>query len=106
MVGDIRGKGLMAALELVNDRASQQPLMLHEPPAQELIRAARQEGAIIRIQGNRLILAALVFTREHVDAMATIPHGLRLRSRPCPESRILPDEPTHRRSPMKQALIP
>ena len=75
MVGDIRGKGLMAALELVHDRASRQPLMLHEPPAQELIRAARQEGAIIRIQGNRLILSPpLVFTREHVDAMTAILH--------------------------------
>ena len=75
MVGDIRGKGLMAALELVRDRASQQPLMLNEAPAQELIQAARQEGAIIRVQGNRLILSPpLVFTREHVDAMTAILH--------------------------------
>ena len=75
MVGDIRGKGLMAALELVKDRNTRQPLMLAEPAAQKLVQVAREEGAIVRIQGNRLILSPpLVFTRAHVDAMVQILH--------------------------------
>ncbi len=75
MVGNIRGKGLMAALELVKDRATKQPLMLGEPAAQKLIQVARDEGAIVRIQGNRLIISPpLVFTRAHVDEMLVLLH--------------------------------
>ncbi len=75
MVGDIRGKGLMAALELVKDRSTKQPLLMAEAPAQKLVQVARDEGAIVRIQGNRLIISPpLVFTRAHVDEMVAILH--------------------------------
>ncbi len=75
MVGDIRGKGLMAALELVKDRSTKQPLMPTEVPSQRLVAIARREGAIVRIQGNRLILSPpLVFTRSHVDETVAILH--------------------------------
>jgi putrescine aminotransferase len=75
-VGDIRGKGLMAALELVSDRASKAPLMVATPFARALVEAARSEGAIVRIQGNRLILSPpLVFTPADVDETVRILHA-------------------------------
>lgn len=75
-VGDVRGKGLMAALELVSDRASKAPLMVASPFARALVEAARSEGAIVRIQGNRLILSPpLVFTPADVDETARILHA-------------------------------
>ncbi|MCJ0762485.1 aminotransferase class III-fold pyridoxal phosphate-dependent enzyme [Variovorax terrae] len=74
-VGDVRGKGLMAAVELVVSRESREMLMAYSPYAQALMAAARQEGAIIRVQGNRLILSPpLVFTYDHVDEAMHILH--------------------------------
>lgn len=76
IVGDIRGKGLMAALELVKERTSKEPLMPNEAASQQIIAVARREGAIVRIQGNRLILSPpLVFTRAHVDEAVGILHA-------------------------------
>lgn len=75
-VGEVRGMGLMAAVELVADRASREPLMVQTPYAQALVAAARGEGAIVRVQGNRLILSPpLVFTNGHVDEMMRILHA-------------------------------
>jgi putrescine---pyruvate transaminase len=74
-VGEVRGKGLMWAVELVTDRQTREPLMLQTPYAQRLLATARREGAIIRIQGNRLILSPpLVFTTQHVDEAMEILH--------------------------------
>lgn len=67
-VGDVRGKGLMAAIELVSDRATKAMLAAPHPFVGALIGAARREGAIIRVQGNRLILSPpLIFSRDDVD---------------------------------------
>jgi 4-aminobutyrate aminotransferase-like enzyme len=74
-VGDVRGKGLMVAVELVSDRRSKAMLAPPHPFIGALVAAARHEGAIIRVQGNRLILSPpLVFGREHVDEMLRILH--------------------------------
>lgn len=75
-VGDVRGLGLMAAVELVSNRDSKEPLMVHSPYGQALVAAARTAGAIVRIQGNRLILSPpLVFTPAHVDECMTALHS-------------------------------
>ncbi|MBS0447781.1 MAG: aminotransferase class III-fold pyridoxal phosphate-dependent enzyme [Proteobacteria bacterium] len=75
-VGDVRGKGLMAAIELVVDRATKEPLVAPAPFVPALIATARREGAIVRIQGNRLILSPpLVFSRADVDETARILHA-------------------------------
>ncbi|MBL8332888.1 MAG: aminotransferase class III-fold pyridoxal phosphate-dependent enzyme [Rubrivivax sp.] len=75
-VGDVRGKGLMAAVELVTDRDSRNPLMVGTPYVQALVAAARREGALVRVQGNRLILSPpLVFTDAHVDETLRILHA-------------------------------
>jgi putrescine---pyruvate transaminase len=74
-VGEVRGKGLMQAVELVTDRSSREMLAAPAPYVQALVAAARREGAIIRVQGNRLILSPpLVFTRADVDETLRILH--------------------------------
>ncbi|MGH6625111.1 MAG: aminotransferase class III-fold pyridoxal phosphate-dependent enzyme [Burkholderiaceae bacterium] len=75
-VGDVRGKGLMAAIELVTDRQSAAMLAVPAPYTQTLVSVARQEGAIIRVQGNRLILSPpLVFTPADVDETVRVLHA-------------------------------
>jgi adenosylmethionine-8-amino-7-oxononanoate aminotransferase len=74
-VGEVRGKGMMAAVELVTDKASKAMLLPPSPYIQTLVGTARQAGAIIRVQGNRLILSPpLVFTRQDVDESLRILH--------------------------------
>lgn len=75
-VGEVRGRGLMAAVELVSDRATKVPLAAPAPYVQTLVSAARAEGAIVRVQGNRLILSPpLVFTPAHVDETMRVLHA-------------------------------
>lgn len=75
-VGEVRGRGLMAAVELVVDKTTKEMLAPPAPFVQKLVAAARQEGAIIRVQANRLILSPpLVFTRAHVDETIGILHA-------------------------------
>ncbi len=74
-VGDVRGKGLMAAVELVKDRQSKDMLAAPSPYVATLVGTARKEGAIVRVQGNRLILSPpLVFTNADVDESMRILH--------------------------------
>lgn len=75
-VGEVRGKGMMAAVELVQDRDSRDMLLPPSPYIQTLVGTARQEGAIIRVQGNRLILSPpLVFTAADVDETLRVLHS-------------------------------
>lgn len=75
-VGDVRGLGLMAAIELVVSRDTKAPLMVGSPYVQALVGEARAQGAIVRVQGNRLILSPpLVFTPAHVDDTVRILHA-------------------------------
>ncbi len=74
-VGDVRGKGLMAAIELVVNKNSRDMLLPPSAYIQTLVGTARQEGAIIRVQGNRLILSPpLVFSLGDVDETMRILH--------------------------------
>ena len=67
-VGDVRGVGLMIAVELVKDKITKEPFAPHDPYIMEIQKICRNEGAFIRIQGNKLILSPpLIFTKNHVD---------------------------------------
>ena len=74
-VGDVRGMGMMAAIEFVSDRASKEMLASPAPYINTLVATAFAEGAIVRVSGNRLILSPpLVFSRSDVDEALRILH--------------------------------
>lgn len=65
VVGDVRGKGLMAALELVSDRATKKPV--DRKTMQAVSEAAYKAGLMIRVSGPNIILSPpLVITAEDV----------------------------------------
>lgn len=66
IVGDARGKGLMAALELVSDREKK------TPAAKEVMQALHdktyEEGVMVRTSGNNVIISpCLVIDSSHVN---------------------------------------
>ena len=69
-VGDVRGKGLMAAIELVDDRRSKRPLGPTSRLGYEVGSVARQNGALIRAVGSLLIFSPpLISTRADIDVL-------------------------------------
>ena len=69
-VGDIRGKGLMMAIELVADKSLKEPFMPGDPFLELIQDLTRKEGLLIRNLGSNLIISPpLVFTIENVDEM-------------------------------------
>ena len=74
-VGNVRGKGLMAAIELVADTNTREPLAPTHPYSLAVIGTSRQQGALVRASGNLMILSPpLIFTTAHVDQMMGILH--------------------------------
>jgi putrescine---pyruvate transaminase len=65
LVGDIRGKGLMAALELVSDRAQKTPAS--KDVLQRVFETAYERGVMVRTSGNIVILSPpLIITTNDV----------------------------------------
>ena len=66
MIGDVRGEGLMCAIELVSDRTTKVPVGKALPLAFQ--KAAYEEGVMIRVSGNNAIFSPpLVVDAGHVD---------------------------------------
>jgi adenosylmethionine-8-amino-7-oxononanoate aminotransferase len=78
-VGEVRGKGLMIALDLVKDRATREPIDPESGYANEVAAATRAAGALVRPVGTKIILSPpLVFERAHADALvAALDEGFR-----------------------------
>ena len=69
-VGDVRGEGLMCAIELTADRAAKAPPSKEMPLAFQ--KAAYEAGAMIRVSGpNAIFSPPLVVTEEDVGAILT-----------------------------------
>lgn len=69
IVGDVRGKGLMMALELVEDRATKKPLDKARLPV--IAETAYEAGVMIRVSGNNIILSPpLILTAADVATIA------------------------------------
>ena len=65
VVGEVRGVGMMHAVELVADRESREPLPMDAAP-QDVIR--RETGVIVRdCQHNLVISPPLIMSREEAD---------------------------------------
>ena len=72
-VGDVRGRGLMAGIEMVSDKAARQPVARHSDIPQRVAREAYRRGAMVRISGPHMILSPpLVMTREEADHLVDI----------------------------------
>ena len=70
-VGEVRGKGLMIALDLVKDKATREPIDPTAGYADRVAAAARAAGALVRPVGTKIILSPpLVIQRAEVDALA------------------------------------
>jgi adenosylmethionine-8-amino-7-oxononanoate aminotransferase len=68
LVGDVRGVGLMACLELVADKASKAPLPRGAREIGAIARSAYRRGAMVRTSGANIILSpALTIRREEID---------------------------------------
>jgi 4-aminobutyrate aminotransferase-like enzyme len=74
-VGDVRGKGLLACLELVRDRTTQAPLVpanTDSPLPLQIRRRAWDEGLHVMARGSLILLAPpLIVQPEHLDEAVT-----------------------------------
>ena len=73
VIGEVRGKGLMIALEFVKNRATKEAFTPADTFGRRLIKAAQAEGAMLRWQVGKIIISPpLTFTRGHVDEAVAI----------------------------------
>jgi 4-aminobutyrate--pyruvate transaminase len=71
IVGDIRGRGLMVGVEIVQDRKTKTPFAASRRIPAEIERAAMQKGLMLRPQGNTITFCPpFVITEGQVDEMA------------------------------------
>lgn len=71
-VGDIRQRGLVAAIELVSDRATRTGFPWAERVGHRVCEVAMQHGVWMRPLGNVIvIMPPLSVQREHIDLLAT-----------------------------------
>ena len=72
-VGDVRGLGLMAAVEVVPDKASRGPFDAKLGVGPKLARAMRDRGVVTRVKGESILFAPpLVITEEQVDRIVDV----------------------------------
>lgn len=72
-VGDVRGRGLMNAVEMVSDKARRTPMARGSDVPQRVAREAYRRGAMVRISGPNMILSPpLVITHEEVDHLVDV----------------------------------
>lgn len=65
-IGDVRGQGLMACLELVSDKKSKTPL--DKNTVGELFKEVCNNGVLVRASGNNFILSpSLIIKSEHIE---------------------------------------
>jgi adenosylmethionine-8-amino-7-oxononanoate aminotransferase len=70
IVGDVRGLGLMCAVELVKDQRTKEPFAGFEAGTKLLNDTLYEAGMITRVAGNFIFLAPpLTVTAEEVDEM-------------------------------------
>jgi putrescine---pyruvate transaminase len=76
LIGDVRGKGLMVALEIVADRAKKSPAA--KDTMQKIFDGAYAHNVMIRISGNTIILSPplIISTSDVETVLAAIDAGL------------------------------
>jgi adenosylmethionine-8-amino-7-oxononanoate aminotransferase len=73
LIGDVRGVGLMACLEMVADKTTKAPFARGAKEVTRVAREAYRRGAMIRTSGPNIILSpALTIAREQVELLCDI----------------------------------
>jgi len=74
IVGDVRGLGLVAAIELVRDRATKQQFDTSAGAARRVWLAALEEGVIVRpLTGDVLAMSPpFVISNEQIDKIVSV----------------------------------
>ena len=86
IVGEVRGVGMMHAVELVADRETHEPLPMDAAP-QDVIR--RETGVIVRDCAHNLVISPpLVMSREEADEVVAAMRSVLERT--DPSGRIAP----------------
>jgi len=76
IVGDVRGIGLMAGIELVADKRTRAPFARGAPELSRVHREAYRRGAMIRLSGANIILSpALTIERAQLDLLCDALEG-------------------------------
>jgi putrescine---pyruvate transaminase len=76
VVGDVRGVGLMAGVELVSDKNTRTPFGRGAPELARVHREAYKRGAMIRLSGATIILSpALTIERSQIDVLCDALEG-------------------------------
>jgi putrescine---pyruvate transaminase len=69
-VGDVRGKGLMVAIELVSDRTTKKPI--DKKVIAQVFETTYENGVMVRVSGNNIILSPpLIITAGDVKKIVT-----------------------------------
>jgi adenosylmethionine-8-amino-7-oxononanoate aminotransferase len=72
-VGNVRGLGLMAAVEVVADTAGRRPYEPAQGIGPKLARAMRDRGVVTRVKGESILLAPpLVITEAQIDRLVDV----------------------------------
>jgi adenosylmethionine-8-amino-7-oxononanoate aminotransferase len=72
-IGDIRGKGLMIAVEMVKDRRTREPFGPTDAYPIAISEFCLREGVMVRSIVNKLIISPpLIFTKEHADEVTDV----------------------------------
>src|SRR3569833_2133322 len=75
-VGEVRGKGLMIALDLVKSRTTREPIDPQDGYANAVAAATRTAGALVRPVGTKIIISPpQELQKEHADALVAALHA-------------------------------
>jgi adenosylmethionine-8-amino-7-oxononanoate aminotransferase len=67
-VGNVRGLGMMAAVEIVEDKATKRPYPANTGVGPKLVKALRERGVVTRAKGESMLFAPpLVITDDQLD---------------------------------------
>jgi len=84
-VGEVRGLGMMAAVELVADKATRSPFEPSAKMGERVTHEFRQRGLFTRARGDVICLAPpLVTTEEQMDRLlAIVGQGIEVATAPA-----------------------
>jgi adenosylmethionine-8-amino-7-oxononanoate aminotransferase len=75
-VGDVRGIGLMLAVEFVKNKSSKEPIAPFDPYLIGIQKSCWERGVWVRIQANKMIISPpLIFEKLHVDMAVDVIHS-------------------------------